>query len=344
MTRRTAALLAAAVSIAAAGCVQTRRLVDREEGADAGDAIAMDCGACVATGVDLADLRCAIDLCDPGYVRNGDGAYAAVTGYRSAGMGGTCALEDTREALARFGAPSNDLAPRLNGSYAILATGDWDAVPHTTSCSPLPEGDPDAGPLVEDGFVGGDANKIMYDAVEWRLELRAPSAARSFSFDYVFFSTEYDEAISGLHSDKFYAILEAASTNAGAPTVINTTACRDEAAYFDFENEYGVKACYVAVNSALSECCWYGGCPDGTAETSIAGTGFECAGGALSDAAGNGSSTGWLRTAWPIEPGEEFAVTFHVHDTNDSSFDSAAIVDAFRFHTTANSGETVPVE
>jgi len=347
-------MLIAATALTVSGCMQVKRLADWSEDADGGDTdvIAMGCGACLATGVDLADLRCAIDLCDPSVVLNGDGEYTAVTDYRSSGMSATCARDDTREAIARFGDAVNDLAPRLNDSYAILATGDWDSAYHDTSCSPFEAADGDAGAIQADGYGSGD----MYDAVEWKLDLSAPSNARSFSFDYVFFSAEYDEGISNVdeYNDKFYVLLEAASTNGGAPTVINTTACRDESSYYDFECTeeiaaaqecaLGQKYCYIAINSALSECCWYNGCPDGTADTSIAGTGFECAPGSESDSAGKGSSTGWLRTVWPIDPGEEFTITFHIHDTGDSTRDSAAIVDAFQFHKSFNSGGTVVVD
>jgi hypothetical protein len=361
MIRRAA--LAALAALGLLGCTSTAELADwgGDSGADGGtdDVIEMDCGDCPAVGAGLADMRCALDLCDPSYVLNGggDGEYVAVTDYRSANQDQTCTVDDTREAIARFGDADNDLAPRLNGSYAVMATGDWDADYHSTSCSPVAAEDVGA-----DG-VDYDANKqdnAMYDAVEWRFALRAPPDAKSFSFDYVFFSAEYDEGIpippaTAPYNDKFYATIEAASTNDGAPTVINFTACRNEDAYYDFvcgedgdpleqACTSGIKYCYIAINSALSECCWYDGCPDGAADTSIAGTGYECAESSASDSAGNGSSTGWLHTAWPIDGGEEFTLTFHIHDTFDATRDSAVILDAFRFHRKFSSGGTIIIE
>jgi hypothetical protein len=44
-----------------------------------------------------------------------------------------------------------------------------------------------------------------------------------------------------------------------------------------------------------------------------------------------GSSTGWLYTEWPIEPNEEFTITFHIHDTADAILDSEVILDRFIF-------------
>jgi hypothetical protein len=362
MTRGRGVGLLCLAALATSGCTRTAELADwgPDSGGDAGlgDVIEMDCSACPAEGAAIANLRCAIDLCDPDVVLNGDGEYVALTDYRSVGMPVTCALDDTRAAIARFGVAGNDLAPRLNDSYAVMATGDWDATYHSTSCSPFPEEDVGADDVSYDANKEGDR---IYDAVEWRLELRAPADAKSFSFDYVFLSAEYDEGIPTPtdpkeFNDKFYVQIEAASTNDGAPTVINFTACRDEDAYYDFECTSenaleqactaGMKYCYVAINSSLSECCWFAGCPDGTAETSIAGTGFECA--ASLDDEGNGvphgSSTGWLHTAWPIDGGEQFSLTFHIHDTADSTKDSAVILDAFKFRRSFSSGGTIVIE
>jgi len=351
-----AARLVPLAALAALGCVNTTELADwGGDGGDTdvGDVIAMDCSECPAVGSEISNLRCALDLCDPSYVLNGDGEYTAVTDYRL-GVDQSCTLDDTREAIERFGTTNNGLAPELHSSYAIMTTGDWDAPLHMTSCSSVAEED-----IGTDDALEYDANSklndLIFDAVEWRLDLLAPEDARSFSFSYVFFSIEYDDFISSSYNDKFYAEIEAASTNGGEATVINFTACRDEDAYYDFicgeEGDplgqsctVGMKYCYIAINSALSECCWRDGCPGGTAETSIEGTGYECAPDEFSEASDHGSSTGWLRTRWPIDPGEAFTLTFHIHDTADSTRDSAVILDAFRFHRTFKNGGTVVIE
>ena len=99
----------------------------------------------------------------------------------------------------------------------------------------------------------------------------------------------------------------------------------------------------MAVNTALSECCWLHGCPTGKAKTNISGTGFECADNAANDGANKGSSTGWLMTEWPIEPGETFVLTFHVHDTGDGIFDSEVILDGVQFVSQVTPGTwTIP--
>jgi hypothetical protein len=134
--------------------------------------------------------------------------------------------------------------------------------------------------------------------------------------------------------------------------VINFTDCRDPLNYFDFQCvdgdpgcEPGGLYCYIAINSALSDCCWYNNCPNGYSwdvGTDIGGTGYECSG-TTADGSSYGSSTGWLQTSWPIDGGETFAVTFHVHDTSDGVYDSEVILDAFEFLKDPDQG-TVPVE
>ncbi|MCP4606525.1 MAG: hypothetical protein GY847_39455, partial [Proteobacteria bacterium] len=203
----------------------------------------------------------------------------------------------------------------------------------------------------------------IFDQMKWRIVLRAPDDAKSFRFKYVFFSAEYDDYISAENNDKFYAVLEAESTRNKTPTVINFTECREPETRYDFicgaeHNNCvpGQKYCYIAVNSALSECCWYPRnsvyasnsnsppCPDGFASTSIKGTNYECAANLAQESASMnrapGSSTGWLETIWPIEGGETFTLTFQIHDTADGSYDSEVILDAFEFMSTSGQGTT----
>ena len=119
------------------------------------------------------------------------------------------------------------------------------------------------------------------------------------------------------------------------------TECRDSDSYSDFAAAQGCDldsgyCCYIAINTARSECCWYNDCPEGGWTTDISGTGFSC-GDVSQDSIGSGegqsygSSTGWLKTEWPVEPGEEITVTFHIHDTADANYDSAVLIDRFLF-------------
>jgi len=284
-----------------------------------------DCSGCSGIGNTLPALLCAIDMCDPNTFIGQD--YTSPTGSTLAG---------TAEGVAHFGTQSNDLAPLLNGSYALMATGPAMGTSHSVNVG----GGSIADPFSNDGYP-------IYNAFEWKLQLKAPAGAHGFQVHYVFFSEEYDEFISTSFNDKFYIFLEAGSTNGGTNTVINYTDCRDPDSYTDFTgpncDTTSGYCCYVAINTSLSECCWYDGCLGGTWTTDISGTGYSCANGQGADSSSTGSSTGWLKTEWPISPGEEFTLTFHIHDTSDGIYDSEVILDKVLFVGTVEQG-TTPVE
>ena len=309
--------------------------VDSDADGDGG-VIVMDCSDCPAVGGTLDNMLCAFDLCDTDIVIQNE--YVDVTPFDAI----LYSVEDSYQAVERFGSTTNDLAPMLNGSYALMATGPAVGTVHSRACSSTSVPD-----------LWSDDPYMTWDVVEWRLTLTAPEEALGFRFKYVFFSEEYDDYISTEYNDKFYVFLEAASTSGGDTVLINFTSCRDPAIYYDFiceagdpGCEEGEKYCYVAINSALSDCCWYDGCPDGYSMfvgTDIADTGFECAANPDDDMAQNGSSTGWLQTSWPVDGGETFSLTFHHHDTSDEFYDSEVILDSFEFIKEADQG-TIPIE
>ena len=313
-----------------AGLLQTYRKVFEQgqskpwvTGGTGAAPIASACAACPATGESLPAMACALDLCDKSVLL--DQTYSSPTGSPSAG---------TFAAVAQFGNKSNHLKPQIGGSYALMATGPAQGTAHSVDLG---------GQSMADPFLKSSAP--TYNAVEWKLKLQAPPGANGLRFRHVFFSEEYDEYVGSQFNDKFYVVLEAGSTNGGKATVINYTDCRDPQKHHDFVCSPGMqfcnprqRYCYIAVNTAASECCWLGGCPQGKAKTDIAGTGFSCASGQSGDSAGHGSSTGWLQTEWPIEPGEVFTLTFHLHDTGDGVFDSEVILDGLQFVTSVTPG------
>jgi hypothetical protein len=282
---------------------------------------------CNGVGSTLDAMVCAVDLCDPETVMGT--SYASPSNATTTG---------TYAAVAHFGQQTNDLAPLYGASYALMASGPVLGTEHSKNMG---------GQSIDDPFAKGKLK--VNDVMEWTLRLKAPKDARGFQIHYVFLSTEYDDWINTEYNDKFYVFLEAQSTNNGARTVINFTECRNPNKYSDFECdasqmacEDGERYCYIAINTALSECCWYGGCPNGKATTDISGTGFECAANEASDGDHKGSSTGWLVTEWPVEPEEEFTVIFHIHDTSDHIYDSQVIIDKFLFVSKAEAG-TKPI-
>jgi hypothetical protein len=262
-----------------------------------------NCAGWACTGQTTDALLCGLDLC------YGSDVVKAV----SVSSPSNAQTKNAWDVIKHFGNLNNDLLPFGGSSYAVLATGPATGTSHS---GPLGGGSlPD--PFANDGYT-------TYDSLEIRLTLRAPEGATGFTIDYIFFSEEYEEYIGTSFNDKFYIVLTAPVTTNSKATVINFTDCSSPNLYYDFTDPNGKKQCYIAINTAFSE-----KCPN--VPTNISGTGFECIGSYDFDDEGHGSSTGWLKTSWPITGGEAFELTFHIHDTSDHIYDSEVILDNFHW-------------
>ena len=273
---------------------------------DPGDGVDNDCdgeideamvcpGPCTGHTVDA--YLCALEMCFGPLIQSA--AFSSPSGANT---------DPAWHAVSHFGNTNNDLAPWAGVSYGLLAAGNATGTSHSGGLG----GSGISDPYASDGYT-------TYDNIEFKSVITAPANAVGFSIDYIFFSEEYEEYIGSPYNDKFYVFLKAPQTTGNQKIVINYAACSNPGAYFDFE-ENGQKWCYVAINTAFSEPC-------SNPATNISGTGFEC--GPPNDA--YGSSTGWLVTQWPIQGGETFELTFHIHDASDAIFDSEVILDNFHW-------------
>ena len=288
-------------------------LDDNCDGIKAGEpitgAIEPDCSGQACTGDSNDQLLCALDLCyPPGVV--GPLTVSSPTG---SSLAPNSLFGDTPYgAIEHFGSLSNDLSPFAGSSYLAISSGRFTHTNFQTASASPQSGNTMGGAGTTDPF---DVNETMNDAIEVKVTLTAPAGATGFTVDYIFLSAEYEEYIGTAYNDRLYIILNAPQTTGGVNEIINFTNCSNPNSYFDFEQN-GQKYCYIAINSAFSEAC------SGGVVTNISGTGYECI---------TGSSTGWLVTSWPITGGETFNLTFHIHDTSDSIFDSLALIDNFRW-------------
>jgi hypothetical protein len=262
-----------------------------------GGVIEPDCTGEPCTGQSNAAIICGLDLCYPTLDVVQSVNVSSPTGSNTS---------TAWNVVNHFGNPNNDLAPFGGTSYVLLATGPATGTSHSKSLG----GGGMSDSFANDGFSA-------YDAMEIKLKMTAPMNVTGFTIDYVFLSVEYEEWIGSSYNDKFYIILKAPTTTNNQKKVINYTACSNPNQYSDFMKD-GQKWCYIAINTAFSEPCT-------NVQTNIDGTGFSCGPGSSS----YGSSTGWLQTSWPIEPGEVFELIFHIHDASDHAWDSEVILDNF---------------
>jgi len=312
-----------------------------------------DCTGMVCTGQSDEALLCGLDICYPG-----TNVVQSVQVHSPS----ETPTGKAWDVVSHFGNVSNDLAPFGGDSYVLLATGPATGTNHSVDICGISIADPfdknnmngnggvdmcnDGGgmdPGFDPGFPGepgpsdddcftmpsGFGQGCTFNNMEITLKLTAPAGVTGFSFDYIFFSEEYEEFIGTEFNDKFYTFLTAPQTTGGEKTIINTTTCLAPDSYYDFEKD-GQKWCYIAINTAFSEPCHQ-------VQTDITGTGFECGVpcygnyGSCEGSEMEGSSTGWLSTSWPIQGGESFELTFHIHDTGDAQYDSEVILDNFHW-------------
>jgi hypothetical protein len=226
------------------------------------------------------------------------------------------------------GAPPNPLShgivpsfgqavvPRQGGGILLLSSGvarsgfngDSPGGAHMCTKSGMPSGYPIASSAACPN-QDIDDQPIAYDGIALELRIRAPSNAKSFVFDFDFYTYEYPDFVCSRYNDFFVALMSPAPAGAG----VGGNVC------FDAQGNP------VSVNNGFLEACipgTHGGksftCPLGISE--LEKTGFD----------GRGA-TGWLQTSGPIAAGAEFTVRFAIWDMGDDAYDSTVLLDDFHW-------------
>jgi hypothetical protein len=163
--------------------------------------------------------------------------------------------------------------------------------------------------------AGAGAN----DSINLRLEIRVPTNALSFAYQFRYFTGEYKHWTCSIYNDFYLALLT--SNAMGLPADGNIS--------FDALNNP------VSVNNGFFDVCPIQGCytcPSGTAP--LLGTGM--------DTGGYGGGTDWLQTTAPVVPGETMVLQLMVFDVSDNILDSLVVVDAFSWSLDASMVGTGP--
>jgi hypothetical protein len=157
--------------------------------------------------------------------------------------------------------------------------------------------------------AGSGAN----DSVNIRLQIRVPSNARGFSYDFRFLSSEYWTFQCTQYNDFFLALLQ--STAMGLPADKNIS--------FDVD-KVTMKKSPISVNNSFFDVCIPKGCNAcASGAAALAGTGLQ-----LNN---TGGSTAWLTTDAPVNPGETVQIELMIFDVSDNVLDSVALLDNFRW-------------
>lgn len=177
---------------------------------------------------------------------------------------------------------------------------------------PQPLGDPPG-----DCAAADPAN--VCDKTEVQLQIRVPSNALSFSYQFQFYSAEYMTYRCTQFDDTFLALLSSQALNGGAPTNIS------------FDTNGNV----ISVNTGFFEICYDDlfPAPANLCSTDpvapLGGTGFS---------ANSAGATRPLTTTSPVEPGELITLRFVIFDEGDDQLDSSVVIDNFQWSLDAADG------
>lgn len=208
------------------------------------------------------------------------------------------------------------IVPQQGGTMLALSSGvarsgyngDSPVGAHMCTRSAMPPGYPipSSGACPNQSI---DDKSIAYDAIALEVRLRVPSNAKTFAFDFDFYTYEYPDYVCTAYNDFFVALVSPAPTGAGVGGNVS----------FDDQGNP------VSVNNGFLEACapgTYGGktfsCPLGLNE--LLQTGFD----------GRGA-TGWLQTSAPVAAGSEITIRFAIWDMGDDAYDSTVLLDDFHW-------------
>ncbi len=162
---------------------------------------------------------------------------------------------------------------------------------------------PSSSKWIHPGPNGCCESKMENDASWVKLTIKVPKNAKGFKFDFIFLSAEYPEWVHTQFNDTFYAV----QTSQALTKVQNIS--------------FDIKGQPLTVNNG-----WFENPTSATQK--LTGTGYDK----------YGSSSGWLTTTAPAKPGETMTLTFWVHDEGDQIYDSAVIIDNWRWIASKVSG------
>ncbi|MBI5548043.1 MAG: putative metal-binding motif-containing protein [Deltaproteobacteria bacterium] len=172
------------------------------------------------------------------------------------------------------------------------------------------------------------------DLSELTLRLKVPQNAKSFTFQFNFFSAEYPEFVCTEYNDRFIVILESSALDRSKLPEGN---CLPGAGAARCNISYDARGQPMTINNGFFDVCVDSAINDCTKPiTDLFMTGYEVPDGDCSDPGCiAGGATGWLTTTAPVTPGETITLRFLVLDEGDGILDSAVLIDNFTWQATA---------
>ena len=237
--------------------------------------------------------------------------------------------------------------PRSGKTLFGLSNGPWGATDPRNSpaldpagfhlddaCSDIPLMGLDCDALTDNSPMGAIS---VQDWAELTLWVKVPTNAASMHFDFMFFSSEFNQWWNSSANDAFFALVSS-KTIAGANVARDThgLAITVNSDFFQLcPAPPGPSGLDPSKAAALQQCVGVAGDATQGILGTLAGTGYDGAAAGPNDSAlavdGSeyiyGGGSGWLTTGFGVTPGEELQMRIVLMDTFDGLKDSVLLVD-----------------
>ncbi len=207
--------------------------------------------------------------------------------------------------------------PAQTGNQFNNGVNEWDFTGASVVCgSPTPPG-----------------NDTKFDEATVELTLNVPNEVNSFSVDFFFASTEYEEWVCTDYNDTFEMYLESTALDpVDFPDHDGDGIPEGNIAFDGNSLPITVNNNYFVVTQCSTMYALTGF--SGQGFTGITGTPCTSMAGTTNDA----GATGWLTTTAPVTPGETIVLRFSIWDEGDGIYDSVVFIDNFQWHLAPQGG------
>jgi hypothetical protein len=182
--------------------------------------------------------------------------------------------------------------------------------------------------------------KQIVDDEGLELQIRAPTNATGYTFNFKFHSFEYPTWVCTDYNDQFITLVTPppmGSLNGNISFDSNHNPVSVNLGYFEVCDPASIvnfaKSCHNVNPNCPPTPSPY--CPSGLSE--LVGTGFDIWGGGTIN---NGGGTTWLQTSAPVQGGSTFTIRFVIWDTGNSQYDSTVLIDNFQWIATGGTVTT----
>jgi hypothetical protein len=313
------------------------------------------------------DFARAADLCQQHSVTNAgtifDPLVSAAWGQvQGLGPGETLWTSMTKPVQVNIASSFGQNTPQQGKTMVGLANGIWAAADPRSdpaldpagfhlndACSDIPLVGQDCASL-SDGTVSGDVS--VQDWAELDLTVKIPSNVQTVTFDFAFFSSEFNQWWNSAANDSFFVLVTSQGLQGqNVAKDKNGLAITINSGFFQLCPPAPGPAGLTMDNSAaLETCVGMAGNASQSIFGSLAGTGYDGAALGPNDTAtavdGSvyiyGGGSGWLTTKFPVVPRETIQMRVIILDTFDGLKDSSVLFDGMGWEPTSETGVSRP--